>query len=98
MKLLAFQIGSEVSYSELANKLEISKPTVEHYIDLLTKSFVITVLHGFSRNLRKEVNRKPKIYFCDLGIRNAIIDDFSYLDNRNDVGALWENFLILIII
>lgn len=95
LKLLAFQIGSEVSYSELATKLEISKQTVEHYIDLLAKSFVITVLHGFSRNLRKEITRKPKIYFCDLGIRNAIIDDFSYLDSRADIGALWENFLVI---
>lgn len=95
LKLLAFQIGSEVSYSELATALSIGKGTVEHYIDLLEKSFVIFTVRGFSRNLRKEVTKKPKIYFYDLGIRNAIIDNFSYLNNRNDIGALWENFLII---
>lgn len=95
LKLLAFQIGSEVSYTELATKLGMAKPTVEHYIDLLEKSFVIFTLRGFSRNLRKEVNKKPKIYFYDLGIRNAIIDNFAYLASRNDVGALWENFLMI---
>ncbi len=95
LKLLAFQVGNEVSYAELATSLGISKQTVESYIDLLEKSFVVFTLRAFSRNLRKEVSKKPKIYFYDLGIRNAIIDNFSYLNHRNDVGALWENFLIL---
>jgi predicted AAA+ superfamily ATPase len=95
LKLLAFQVGSEVSYTELATSLGMAKQTVEHYIDLLEKSFVIFTLRGFSRNLRKEVSKKPKIYFYDLGIRNAIIDNFAYLNNRNDIGALWENFLIM---
>lgn len=95
LKLLAFQVGSEVSYTELATSLGMAKQTVENYIDLLEKSFVIFTLRGFSRNLRKEVNKKPKIYFYDLGIRNAIIDNFAYLNNRNDIGALWENFLIM---
>ncbi len=94
LKLIAFQVGSEVSISELGNHLGLSKDTVSRYIDLLEKSFVIFVLRGFSRNLRKEVNKKPKIYFYDLGIRNAIIGNFNYLDNRDDIGALWENFLI----
>lgn len=95
LKLLAFQVGAEVSYTELATSLGMAKQTVESYIDLLEKSFVIFTLRGFSRNLRKEVSKKPKIYFYDLGIRNAIIDNFAYLSNRNDLGALWENFLIM---
>lgn len=95
LKLLAFQIGSEVSLNELASRLSFTKETVARYIDLLERSFVIFTLRGFSRNLRKEVNKKPKIYFYDLGIRNAIIDNFSYPESRNDLGILWENFLIL---
>lgn len=95
LKLLAFQVGSEVSCTELATSLGIAKQTVESYIDLLEKSFVIFTLRGFSRNLRKEVSKKPKIYFYDLGIRNTMIDNFAYLNNRNDRGALWENFLIM---
>lgn len=94
LRLLAFQIGSEVSLSELGSHLNLGKDTVARYIDLLEKSFVIYTLRGFSRNLRKEVNKKPKLYFYDLGVRNAIIGNFNYLDARNDVGALWENFLI----
>lgn len=95
LRLLAFQVGSEVSLSELANNLGLSKDTVARYIDLLEQSFVLFRLRGFSRNLRKEVNKQPKIYFYDLGIRNSIIDNFNELDKRNDIGSLWENFLIL---
>lgn len=95
LRLLAFQIGSEVSYNELATNLGIDRKTVESYIDLLEKAFVIVRLYGFSKNLRKEVNKKPKIYFHDLGIRNAIIGNFNYLNNRDDSGALWENFLVI---
>lgn len=94
LQLLAFQTGSEVSLTELAGRLEIHKKTVEKYIDLLEKFFVIFALTGFSRNLRKEVTQKPKIYFCDLGIRNALINNFNSLEDRNDVGILWENFII----
>ena len=94
LQLLAFQIGSEVSMTELSGRLEINKKTVERYIDLLEKFFVIFSLSGFRRNLRKEVAQKPKIYFCDLGIRNAIINNFNTLENRNDLGPLWENFII----
>ena len=94
LQLLAFQIGSEVSLTELGGRLEMNKKTVERYIDLLEKFFVIFTLTGFSRNLRKEVNQKPKIYFCDLGIRNAVINNFNSLEDRNDVGMLWENFII----
>ena len=95
LQLLAFQIGSEVSISEIATQLEINKETVSRYIDLLEKSFVIFRLSGFNRNLRKEVSKMDKIYFYDLGIRNIVIDNLKTLDNRNDVGALWENFLLI---
>lgn len=94
LKLLAFQIGSEVSIQELAQNLEMSREAVNRYIDLLEKSFVVFRLSGFSRNLRKEVSKMDKIYFYDLGVRNTVIDDFRDLKNRNDAGQLWENFLI----
>lgn len=94
LRLLAFQIGSAVSFSELGQKLGLSVKTVSHYIDLLEASFVIFTVRGFRKNLRNEVNRKPKVYFIDLGIRNAIIENFNTIESRDDVGALWENFLI----
>ena len=94
LQLLAFQVGSEVSLTELGKRLEMNKKTVERYVDLLEKFFVIFTLTGFSRNLRKELSQKPKIYFCDLGIRNAIINNLNPLEQRNDVGLLWENFVI----
>ncbi len=95
LKLLAFQIGSEVSLNELANKLQIAKETVATYIDLLEKAFVLFRLPGYSRNLRKEVVRHDKIYFFDLGIRNAVIENFNPVHQRNDQGQLWENFLVV---
>ncbi|MBP9817580.1 ATP-binding protein [Candidatus Shapirobacteria bacterium] len=95
LKLLAFQIGQQVSVNELATSLSLSRDTVSKYIDLLEKSFVIFRLGGFSRNLRKEVSKMDKIYFYDLGIRNTIIGNLSLLNSRNDVGQLWENFLIV---
>lgn len=95
LKLLAFQIGNLVSLSELAQNLGIDTKTVGRYLDLLEKSFVIYNLRGFSRNLRKEITKKSKYYFYDLGMRNAIIANFNSLDLRNDVGALWENWLII---
>lgn len=95
LKLLAFQIGSEVSTKELADKLGLDAKTVKRYLDLLEKSFVILQLTGFSRNLRNEVTKMSKYYFYDLGIRNALIANFNTLDLRNDVGHLWENFAIM---
>jgi len=95
LKLLAFQIGNQVSLHELASALEMSKETVARYIDLLEKSFVLFRLSGFSRNLRKEVTKTHKYYFYDLGIRNSIVDNFKLLTERADTGALWENFLLL---
>jgi predicted AAA+ superfamily ATPase len=94
LKLLSFQVGSQVSLTELGERLELSKDTVARYIDLLEKSFIIFRLKGFSRNLRKEITKMDKIYFWDVGIRNAVIGNFNYLKDRNDLGALWENFLI----
>jgi predicted AAA+ superfamily ATPase len=96
LKLLALQIGSEVSYNELSNNLGISINTVIKYIDLLEQCFIVFTLPAFSRNLRNEVGRKSKkIYFHDLGVRNTIINAFNTLDTRNDIGALWENFCIV---
>jgi len=95
LRLLAFQIGSEVSINELGNNLGLSQETVNSYIDLLEKSFIVFRLSGFSRNLRKEISKRDKIYFWDLGIRNTLIDNLSSLNKRNDIGALWENFIVV---
>ncbi len=94
LTLLALQIGAEVSLNELSRNLSIHVVTVQKYLDLLEKCFVIYRLKAFSRNLRKEVAKSSKYYFYDLGVRNAILNNFSPLKLRNDVGGLWENFLI----
>lgn len=91
---LAFQVGSEVSYNELSNTLRIDRATIENYIDLLEKAFVVFRLQPFTRNLRSEISSSRKIYFYDNGMRNAILNNFSPLALRNDTGALWENFLV----
>ena len=95
LKLLAFQIGKEVSVSELANNLNVNFSTVERYLDLLTKIFIIIRVDGFSRNLRKEITKNSRYYFYDNGIRNALINNFNDLQTRNDVGQLWENYIVL---
>ena len=95
LRLLAFQIGSEVSIHELARQLSMSRDTVESYLDLLEQAFVIARLGGFSRNLRKEVTKMKKVYFLDVGIRNAVIENFAPTSRRDDVGRLWENFLVI---
>ncbi len=92
--LVAHQVGSELSLNELANTLQINKGTVERYLDLLEKCFVLFRVDGFSRNLRKEVSKSKRYYFVDNGIRNAVIDQFQSLDLRPDRGALWENFFV----
>jgi predicted AAA+ superfamily ATPase len=94
LRLIAFQLGNEVSYDELGKQLGMSKNTVEKYLDLLSKVFVVYRLGAYARNLRKEVTKAGKWYFYDNGIRNAIIGNFSPLSIRQDVGALWENYLI----
>ncbi len=95
LRLLALQIGSEVSMHELARQLGIDAKTVARYIDLFEKAFVLYNLRGFSRNLRNEITKKSKYYFYDTGLRNAVIANFNDLNLRNDVGALWENFLFI---
>lgn len=95
LRLLAFQVGNQVSLSELANNIHIDYKTVARYIDLFEKSFILFSLGGYSRNLRSEITRKSKYYFYDNGIRNALISNFNSLSIRNDTGQLWENFLFM---
>lgn len=93
--LLAFQMGKEVSHTKLGSQLAMSKNTVERYLDLLEKTFVLVNIRGLSRNLRKEVTKTSRYYFYDNGIRNALINNFNLLDRRDDIGVLWENYLIM---
>ena len=95
LKALALQLGNEVSYNEIARLTGENVHTIKRYIEILEQAFVIFRLPSFSRNLRKELGKRNKIYFFDTGIRNAIINNFTPLDMRNDVGALWENFCIV---
>ncbi|OGG15831.1 hypothetical protein A3D78_02895 [Candidatus Gottesmanbacteria bacterium RIFCSPHIGHO2_02_FULL_39_14] len=91
---LSLQVGSEVSYSELAGTLSVDRKTIEYFIDLLEKTYVVFRLYPFSRNLRSEINRKIKVYFYDNGVRNALINNFNTLNIRSDSGALFENYFI----
>ncbi|MBR5081207.1 MAG: ATP-binding protein [Bacteroidales bacterium] len=94
VRALALQLGDEVSYNELSNMLGVDKETVENYIGLLEKCFVVFRLDSFSRNLRNEIKKGKKVYFYDNGVRNAVLSNFAPLDMRNDVGALWENLMV----
>ncbi|MBI2020046.1 ATP-binding protein [Candidatus Daviesbacteria bacterium] len=94
-KALSYQIGSEVNENELSSRLKIDRKTVVSYLDILEKSYVIESLHPFSKNPRREIGRQNKIYFVDLGVRNALIGDFNPIDLRADAGSLWENFLFI---
>jgi predicted AAA+ superfamily ATPase len=94
LRLLAFQIGNDVSYSELASSLNTTVKTVQRYLEILEKTYIIFRLNGFSRNLRKEIIKSPRYYFWDNGIRNSVISSFNPLDLRDDTGKLWENFCI----
>lgn len=94
LKALALQLGSEVNYQELSRMVEADKGTVEKYIDLLEKAYVIFRLPALSRNVRSELKKSKKIYFYDCGIRNAILGNFNSLSARTDIGALWENYVI----
>ena len=94
LKALALQIGSEVSYNELAQTVGADKETVEKYIDLLEKCFVVFRLPALSRNVSNEIKKGKKVYFYDCGVRNAIVNNFSSPHSRNDTGGLWENFII----
>jgi predicted AAA+ superfamily ATPase len=95
VRMLAFQVGSEVSQNEIAVALKTDTKTVGRYLDLLEKMFVIRRVRGFSRNLRNEITKKAKYYFLDNGVRNAVIGQFGSLVSRNDVGQLWENFVFM---
>lgn len=95
LRLLAFQIGQEVSQTELATSLALNRQTVERYLDLLEKVFVIYKVNGFSRNLRKEVTKNSRYYFYDNGVRNSLIQNFNPPHLRNDTGQLWENYLMI---
>ena len=96
LQLIAFQIGKEVSIHEVASRVSgISRNTVERYLDLLEKVFVLVNIRGFSRNLRKEVTKTSRYYFYDLGVRNAVINNFNSSGLRDDIGALWENYLVM---
>ena len=94
LRLIAFQIGGEVSHTELGRQLGVSKNTVDRYLDLLSKVFIIHSVGAYSRNLRKEIVKGKRWYFYDNGIRNALIGDLKPLENREDVGMLWENYII----
>ena len=94
LKALALQLGSEVSYNELAQVVGADKETVEKYIDLLEKAYVVFRLPALNRNVRNEIKKGKKIYFYDCGIRNAVVGDFNQVGSRTDTGALWENFVI----
>jgi len=94
LRLIAFQIGNDISYNELASTLNVNKRTVQRYLWLLEQAFIIFPLSGFSRNLRKEYSKTPRYYFWDNGIRNSIINNFTLPEARDDTGKLWENFCI----
>jgi uncharacterized protein len=95
LRLLAFQTGNEVSYNELSNSIGIDVKTVARYLDLFEKSHIVIRLSGYSRNMRTEITSKAKYYFYDTGVRNALIANFNDLELRDDIGALWENFIFI---
>ena len=94
LRLIAFQIGNDISYSEIASRLNVNKKTVMRYLELLEKCFVVFSLTGFSRNLRNEITKSPRYYFWDNGIRNVLISNFNAIHLRDDIGRLWENYCI----
>lgn len=94
LRLIAFQVGSEVSMQELGRQLGMSKNTIEKYLNLLEKVYIVRRIGGFNQNLRKEISKSPRYYFWDNGIRNAILNDFKMPEFRNDIGPLWENYLL----
>jgi predicted AAA+ superfamily ATPase len=95
LRLLAFQVGSEVSFNEIANNCDLDVKTVQRYIDLLEKNFILYKVGAFSRNLRKEITKKKKYYFYDNGVINSLISNFNSLELRDDLGRLWENFIFI---
>ncbi len=94
LRLIAFQVGNDVSFNELAKNLGTTVKTVQRYLEILEKAFIIFRLQGFSKNLRKEISKSPRFYFWDNGIRNVIISNLNPLETRNDIGKLWENYCV----
>ncbi len=94
LRLVAYQIGNEVSFNELASQLGTSTKTVQRYLEILEKTFILFRINGFSRNLRKEITKSPRYYFWDNGIRNAVISNFKAIEQRDDIGMLWENYCV----
>jgi len=94
LRLIAFQIGNNISYSELASNLKVNTRTVQRYLNILEKVYILFSLSGYSRNLRKEYAKTPRYYFYDNGIRNAVISNFNRLNLRDDIGKLWKNYII----
>lgn len=94
LRLIAFQIGNDLSYNELASSLNVNKKTVQRYLEILEKAYILFSLQGFSRNLRNEISKTPRYYFWDNGIRNSIINNMNPLSQRDDAGKLWENYCI----
>ncbi len=94
LRLIAFQIGNNISYSELANNLKVNTRTIQRYLNILEKVYVLFSLPGYSRNLRKEYAKTPRYYFYDNGIRNAVISNYNKINLRDDIGKLWENYII----
>lgn len=94
LKALALQIGNQVSYNEIGNLIGLDSKTVERYVDVLEKTYIVFRLNSFSRNLRNELKTVRKVYFWDMGIRNAVVGNLAQVENRADVGNLWENFVI----
>ena len=95
LRALAFQVGKEVSFSEIGNLVGKDVKTVQRYVDILEKTFVLKRVRGYSNNQRNEISKKSKFYFYDLGVRNAIINQYNPIELRNDIGALWENFFFM---
>ncbi len=94
LRLIAFQIGNNISYNELASNLNVNRKTVQRYLDILEKAFIIFSLPAFSRNIRKEYAKTPRYYFWDNGIRNSLISNFNNITTRDDIGKLWENYCV----
>lgn len=94
LKALAYQVGSQVSYNELSQIVQLDKETIEKYIEVLEQCYIVFRLNSYSKNLRNELKKSRKIYFFDNGIRNALINDFRFTHERQDIGALWENYMV----
>jgi len=94
LKALALQIGSQVSYNELSQMVQLDKETIEKYIEILEQYYIIFRINSFNRNIRNELKKSRKIFFFDTGVRNALIQDYKTVESRQDIGSLWENYIM----